>query len=92
MKAQLINLFKEVANGLITPDEAYYKFIDMKQDLYSVLAKENGLVEVAPNKWVKEFEATNKESMFDKWWYLSKDGFHLHIEKKKKQKSNFFNW
>ena len=92
MREQLIKVFQEVADGSITPDEAYYKFIDMKQDLYSVLAKENGLVEVAPNKWVKKGEESDKESLFEKWWYLSKNGFHLHLEEKKRPQPSFFSW
>lgn len=92
MRQELTKVFQDVADGKLTPDEAYYKFIDMKQDLYSVLAKECGLVEIGPNKWVKKGEEISKDSLFEKWWYLSKNGFHLHLEEKQTPQRSFFSF
>jgi hypothetical protein len=84
MRKVLTKVFQDVAEGKLTPDEAYYKFVKLKQDLYSCLANENGLVEKGNNIWVKKNPLVqNTETTY----YLSKMGFnkskHKYIEPKR---------
>ena len=87
MKKILTEVFQDVLDGKLTPDEAYYKFIEMKQDLYSCLAKENGLVEKGCNVWVKENPLVPDSDFMETTFVLSKIGFqpkHEYIEPKRK--------
>ena len=87
MRKVLTEVFQSVADGKLTPEEAYYKFVEMKQDLYSCLAKENGLVEKGCNVWVKENPLVPDSDFMKTTYYLSKMGFqpkHKYIEPKRK--------
>lgn len=91
MRKVLTEVFQDVADGKLTPDEAYYKFVEMKQDLYSCLAKENGLVEKGCNVWVKENQLVPDSNNFKTTYYLTKYGFQSrHEYKEPKRKTSFF--
>ena len=86
MRKVLTKVFQDVADGKLTPDEAYYKFVEMKQDLYSCLAKENGLVEKESNVWVKENPMVSDSDFMKTTYYLTKAGFiakHEYVEPKR---------
>ena len=92
MRKILIEVFQDVADGKLTPDEAYDKFVEMKQDLYSCLAKENGLVEKGCNVWVKENPLV-PDSYFMKTTYcLSKMGFQPRREYAEPKRTTFLGW
>lgn len=87
MRKVLTKLLQKVADGKLTPDEAYGKLIGMQQDLYSCLAKENGLIEKSCNIWIKENPLVPDSNCFKTTYYLTKLGFqvkHEYIEPKKK--------
>ena len=90
MRKVLTEVFQDVADGKLTPNEAYYKFVGMKQDLYSCLAKENGLVEKGFNVWVKETPLVPDSDNFKTTYYLTKLGFQSRNEYKEPKRKTFF--
>ena len=53
MKKIILSILERVKSGDTTPEEAYSEFIEIKEDLYSSLAKANNLVEIEPNVWIR---------------------------------------
>ena len=53
MRKIILNILERVKSGDTTPEEAYSEFIEIKEDLYSNLAKANNLVEIETNVWIK---------------------------------------
>ena len=53
MRKIILSILERVKSGDTTPEEAYSEFIEIKEDLYSSLAKANNLVEIEPNVWIR---------------------------------------
>ena len=53
MRKIILSILERVKSGDTTPEEAYSEFIKIKEDLYSILAKANNLVEIEPNVWIR---------------------------------------
>lgn len=83
MRRILMNVFENVSNGIITPEEGYTEFMKLKQDLYSILAEDNGLVEVGFNEWVMKKRMVEESEFLKTTYYLTKLGFQTKHEHKK---------
>lgn len=92
MRKILIEVFQDVADGKLTPDEAYSKFVGLKQDLYSCLAKSNGLVEKECNVWIKENPLVPDSDSMKTTYYLTMLGFQPKREYAEPKRTTFLGW